>query len=211
VTALAAARAGRGDVLAAGYADGSLRLWSLLSQACLLHLPPPGADGAPRAPRRLRFAPNGGGGGWLVVQARGPIGTVTLPYPTHIALRARLAASPLFWAWPACCGGGGRPAAPLCRLGKHTARRRHGSALACGGEAVTCSDALQADAPDGHSELVTYFLGGTAGTPTLQQARHCCNSSRAEVHHGLMRNLLRASLLWTLDVRAHPHKVYSRP
>lgn len=117
MTALAAARAGRGDVLAAGYADGSLRLWSLLSQACLLHLPPPGADGAPRAPRRLRFAPNGGGGGWLVVQARGPIGTVTLPYPTHIALRARLAASPLFGRGrPAAAAAGGRPR-PCAALG----------------------------------------------------------------------------------------------
>ena len=166
MTALAAARAGRGDVLAAGYADGSLRLWSLLSQACLLHLLPPGADGAQRAPRRLRFAPNGGGGGWLVVQARG-----------RTLMRARLAASPLFGAWRACCGVGGWPAAPVCRLGEHTARWRHGSALACGGAALTRSDALQADAPDGHSELVTYFLGGTAGTPTLQQARPSCDSS----------------------------------
>lgn len=62
VTALAAARAGGGAVLAAGYSDGALRLWSLYSQACLLHMAAP-------VPRRLCFAPDARGGGTLVAQA----------------------------------------------------------------------------------------------------------------------------------------------
>ena len=53
-------------MLAAGYSDGAMRLWSLASQACLLTLPAP-------PPRRLRFAPDARGGGTLVAQVALPV------------------------------------------------------------------------------------------------------------------------------------------
>ena len=59
VKGLAPVRLGSRQLLAAAYADGSLRLWDLRRQTCLLHelLKPDSTTVDAMAPTRLRFAP----------------------------------------------------------------------------------------------------------------------------------------------------------
>lgn len=59
VKGLAPVRLGSRQLLAAAYADGSLRLWDLRRQACVLHelLKPDSTTVDAMAPTRLRFAP----------------------------------------------------------------------------------------------------------------------------------------------------------
>lgn len=58
VKGLAPVRLGSRQLLAAAYADGSLRLWDLRRQACVLHelLKPDSTTVDAMAPTRLRFA-----------------------------------------------------------------------------------------------------------------------------------------------------------